>query len=63
MMSLIQTMRLVRFEYENPDVIVYLMKELLNLVVFALIEDVDEGFVIYFDRLILYLIDQFYLRF
>jgi hypothetical protein len=56
-------MRLVRFEYENPDVIVYLMKGLLNLVVFALVEDADEGFVMYFDRLILYLIDQFYLRF
>jgi hypothetical protein len=55
--------RLVGFEYENHDVIVHLMKGLINLVVVALHKVVYEDFVMYFDRLIVHLIDQFYLRF
>jgi len=59
-------LRSVEFEYENHDMIVHPMKELINLVVdvvLALHEDVYEDFVMYFDRLILDLIGQFYLRF
>ncbi len=65
-MILIHALRLVGFECENHDMIVHLMKELINLVVdvvLALREDVYEDFVMYFDRLILDLIGQFYLRF